>query len=450
MRTRISLFALTGLGALALTGQISPAQAATAQTIGIILDNTGSMTETGMAGISTTWKWDDAIMAAFLWVQQDQSDKATDREYSIWTFRNDTVIGGTQNGLKQIYPVTAEAGDCVAPSTLNATTKSCSMGTGSSANAKYQTVLDKLTAIGTDTRYRPVVGPNTPMADSICATISNLETLASGKVRNIIFESDGGENSSLGNCSGLPSADFTPPQTTIIDPSTWGMTLLSWQDKIVRRAVDVIDSEPVAVARALRAGDRIGGAAQSTLWQWRVDAHYNTCQPGDPLPCNTLPSVATPAALSVSVAAPSEIPTAHQAYVGLSLPLATVAASAATAATTPVKYAIPLAELNFFKGLGSANPKSSFRSFIRDPSVVYGTNHINNPGDVDDSYCVDIADWKIVHQSDVWMHQAVLPNQLAMRADLNRDGWVNKLDAQIVLDNWGNKCVNKPGPKPTM
>ena len=126
MRTRISLFALTGLGAFALTGQLSPAQAATAQTIGIILDNTGSMTETGMAGVSTTWKWDDAIGAAVSWVQQDQLDNKTDREYSIWTFRNDTVVGGTQNGLKQIYPVTAEAGDCVAPSTLNTPTKSCS------------------------------------------------------------------------------------------------------------------------------------------------------------------------------------------------------------------------------------------------------------------------------------------------------------------------------------
>ena len=58
------------LKGVALSGQLCPAQAATAQTIEIILDNTGSMTETGMAGVSTTWKWDDAIMAAYSWVQR--------------------------------------------------------------------------------------------------------------------------------------------------------------------------------------------------------------------------------------------------------------------------------------------------------------------------------------------------------------------------------------------
>jgi hypothetical protein len=85
---------------------------------------------------------------------------------------------------------------------------------------------------------------------------------------------------------------------------------------------------------------------------------------------------------------------------------------------------------------------------VIDPQVTYGVNH-RLAGDVDDGGCVDRADYSIVHQSDVWMQRAVRPCEICQRADLNRDGWVNQKDADIVIANWGHGCINNPGPAPT-
>lgn len=39
--------------------------------------------------------------------------------------------------------------------------------------------------------------------------------------------------------------------------------------------------------------------------------------------------------------------------------------------------------------------------------------------------------------------------EVAIHADLNRDGWVNEADRAILLTNWGNGCTRPVGPVPT-
>ena len=112
----------------------------------------------------------------------------------------------------------------------------------------------------------------------------------------------------------------------------------------------------------------------------------------------------------------------------------------------------PLIDTNeflFFQGLGHVNSKSSFRAITSDSSVHFGVSH-RLTGDVDDSGCVDHADFAEVTQSDIYHQRAVLPLELATRADLNHDGWVTKADAAIVIANWGHGCINGAGKPPAL
>ena len=113
------------------------------------------------------------------------------------------------------------------------------------------------------------------------------------------------------------------------------------------------------------------------------------------------------------------------------------------------------AELGLMKGLGKSNTRSSYNEIVLNTAnpVIYGSVH-KVPGDVDNSGCVDMADYNQIKQRDVWLQMAVAPLQIAILADLNADGWVNGLDSAIVIANWGKgngpggKCKYPVGPAP--
>ena len=133
MKQPIRWGVFTALGAMVLAGHAAPARAAgQAQLVMIILDDTGSMTTTGMAGVTGVIRWDDAVMGAINWVMTDETDFTTPRKYPNFTFRNDTVIGGAQNGLKQIYPSATEVGNCNPLTPFDSTTNACIMSTSTS------------------------------------------------------------------------------------------------------------------------------------------------------------------------------------------------------------------------------------------------------------------------------------------------------------------------------
>jgi hypothetical protein len=52
---------------------------------------------------------------------------------------------------------------------------------------------------------------------------------------------------------------------------------------------------------------------------------------------------------------------------------------------------------------------------------------------------------------EIWYGRALPPDENAVHADLNRDGWVNQKDATILLSTWGKGCAKGTvGKKPPL
>jgi hypothetical protein len=86
---------------------------------------------------------------------------------------------------------------------------------------------------------------------------------------------------------------------------------------------------------------------------------------------------------------------------------------------------------------------------VRVPASSLGVKH-KIAGDVDDNGCVDDTDLYFLTNQAVWLSRAIPPAVDAVRADLNRDGWVNQKDAAILLSTWGKGCGKKAGKKPPL
>lgn len=131
----------------------------TAEHVMILLDQTGSMTTTT---VGSRTRWDDAIDAALAWVQFDKlSAGLVERAYSIYTFRDDTVIGGTQTGAQRIWPL-ANSTDC---GNFDAATGYCVLPRATSLEpAQYAALQKRLETLRES--QRAVIGPTTPLAHS--------------------------------------------------------------------------------------------------------------------------------------------------------------------------------------------------------------------------------------------------------------------------------------------
>jgi hypothetical protein len=340
------------------------------------------------------------------------------------------------------------------------------------------------------------LGPNTPLANSICKGVDHLVKLAQTQLVTVTLETDGNENYStyqaLKACSGTNSGLSDPNATAFPKTSSdWGLPVGSWQGNVMRRLVRLVGtyapaSDPLASAANATANDTVDGKAinagaikakgatgaedvppQTT---WRIDVHYAICDPNypqSPAPCTpTTPTAAVAAPLATMHAllsleqptfSPAPLPPPRKAQAANGT-VTTLAAAAPLATTTTGRtQSLPATELSYFKALGHVTPKSSFRAFVRDP-LTATTKHVPKyPGDVDDSGCVDMADYNIVTQKDVYYKATVdssnnQVNQLAVRADLDGDGWVTKMDAMIVVANWakGDKNCKKTQPVPVI
>jgi hypothetical protein len=387
----------------------------TAEHVMILLDQTGSMTAAG-SGPGLT-RWDDAVSAAKQWVQFDKLTAGfVERAYSIWTFRNDVPLGGTQTGLRKIWPA-ASSSDC---GQFEAATGFCVLPRAASLEPpQYNALVARLETIRES--ERAVAGPNTPLAHSLCAGLEVLGGIDG--LKRVIVESDGGENATdlADLCFGAESAEFGDWSTDLALRALedWGMTLDSWPAKVVRRATRMGLSIEEAVASPLTAAD----------WfpfdlVWHVDLHF-----GVSLPVAAFRATAAPEPLEVDGA-----------------PLARSGASIAAFAVEPGTIAPP--EFALFKGLGQSSPKATFATFVQSPDNQFGVEH-PVPGDVDNGGCVDSADLCIMMRNDVWQHRAVPPNTQAVLADLNRDGWVNEADRTLLVNGWGGGCAS-PTPPPNL
>jgi hypothetical protein len=389
------------------------------------------------------------------------------------------------------------------PTLTGATNNFCDFGNGGITDP-YTALYNLLGTYKTDSNRTPDSNRmgRTPLADSLCR-ILNTMTLASNTLQQTItLESDGVENqSSLGDCGNFSIASTAVPFSTVPASSwdktkaDWGMSAAagsgapdaldsqvipgggggSWEARVVRRMLrmtNLASSNATAHSIGAISSTYPAGETATTNIAWRVQLHYATFDSSTSSALTALAAPTTLAAvapLAVS-GSNSDAPAASRKYTvsaalaGITPAMlaapsskssATAATATAAATTSTITVDIPAAELALFNQIaspkfpskGNGASRSLFQAITLLPGQTYGTDH-KLAGDVDDSNCVDRADYNIVTQKDVWTQRAVRPCEICQRADLNRDGWVNELDRAIVLANWGKGCINNPGPKP--
>jgi hypothetical protein len=458
MKLRTTLSASCCLAALAVLGHTATASADSGY-VTILLDQTGSMTEVDTVGGPT--RWAASISAARNWITQrrDALSLGDTEYYSVWTYKD----GDGQFGTAHIWPVNAASCGDTARFVSAGGMSFCSVSDTSEYDVLVGTegvgagVLD---AIRDGDASIPGSGvPHgdwfTPLAGSLCQLMQMLSTSGLSEPKWILFESDSGENDSYGlnSCYG-PGSELAPTAWTYTTDATteWGFTLDAWQPRVLRKLLryrsTTIDS---ATATPL---DTTTKAAVDTKLadygvNWQVDVHYMTYPEtsgsgsgsgssymmlgGGPVTDSQMASIYASAMKMTTVTAASA-------------PGVTATATAAAAATT-YSTSIPASDLSLFRTLGTSTPESGCRELTQLPGAVYGKDHVL-PADVDDSGCTDWADYYIITQQDVWLQRAVLPLEIAVRADISRDGWVDYADLDLLFDNWGQGCQNPPGAAP--
>jgi len=434
------------LGAVAAAGYASPAHAATSDYISIILDQTGSMLAPAgpvVDGVATSNRWLESIKAAKSAIAANS--KATTIAYGIWGFKQNA----TQNGPAQIWPLVAADCSGATLETITSATGQKSFFCDVTTAKQFDALTTKLDAIGKEPTQIPQDDWLTPLADSLCGMMENISSSGVTAKKTFVFESDAGENVSSSTCLGL--GDTKAPaawtyQTTATDE--WGMDLDSWQAKVTRKLYRF--NQGLTTGAVTKAGAQVrlpstDKAAVDTALAaynvaWLVDVHYELYPPAQAM------MLAAPTAASFSVAPQritdtgvNQLLQAPQASLFMSAP---TAAAAASSAGVP---SMPASDLNFFKALGKSTPRSKFREIVTDPSAVFGVTH-KLLGDVDDSGCTDQADLNIIKQQDVWLQRAVQPLQIAIRADVTRDGWVDQADKDLVVKKWAQGCINPVRP----
>jgi hypothetical protein len=464
MRTMKRLIMSLILGATAMTYAGS---ASAQEYVLILLDQTGSMCS-NLSPCPADSPWHNAIADAKLWVQEDANENVdAQRFYSIWTFKN--TQDGVQDGAVQLWPSPTFADGCPTGSTFGTigrqdpTTAFCEIRP--SFQPAYTAMQTLLTGLETKTGEVPQATWLTTLADGICRSLSKVWLSTGQQVeRTLILESDGGENSSaVTRCYGTDSVAMVNDWGSLnMSVPDWGWDVGSWQSHVLRRATRLLTHLPPAFGsdpsafdakerEAIDVGPLTSTSMLPTDLTLKISPHYTLCSPLDTDPVCVHKNGSTAMAqaqflqfpgtgATVIVDGPAARPLAAFSVIGAT------AAATTTAGGPPRVPTMDPPELAFFRTLGTA-PRAKLRTVVRDPGGVFGRGHAVQ-GDVDDSGCTSNADYSIVTQSDVWLKQAVRPLEIAIRADLNKDGWVDEKDRSIVIANWGKGCINPPGPRP--
>jgi hypothetical protein len=429
------------LGAGVLASASARAQSADEYVL-ILLDRTTSMGDPAVAGATSPTFWDNAIAAAQNWVRQDKLAKKGDarpaRAYAVWTFLDDFCsknsgsghgCPNTQQNVKQVWPLSAA--DCVANKggTYEGSSAMCVIAGEAAGDALYDILTNKV--LGGLGKQKPAAQSNTPLADSLCLAMEKLHQVARDKPQLLLLETDGGDSSSASACAGFGSVPL-PGDVFNKKSEGWGLTLGSWQENFLRRTIRIgrfppRPDDPGASAAQQRAAIKFGrgvllpGERLPQTLRVRADLHYAICDPASPsaVPCADVDRSADPPSRDL------------------------------VAKGAPKRPSIHPGELSFFKALVQALPGSQVREFLRVPASSLGLKH-KIAGDVDDSGCVDDADLQIMTGKDVWLQRALPPSQDGVRADLNRDGWVNQKDAAVLLGTWGKGCGKSASKKPDL
>ncbi len=500
MTRKITLTSLGLFGALGITGYASTAHAVDEYSL-ILLDRTGSMSANTNPSNSAQTRWTDAMDAIKGVISsKDLVDPSVKRAYAIWDFRLGLGTDDpTQDNARQVWPL--EAKDCtdlcgvgsgcaefITKTSLAGTTNYYCDFTPAPDTSPYTKLIQKFESFKTDPTRTP--DPNfmgrTPLADALCRVLNTIRLADQVTPQTITLEADGLENnSSRGDCGNWEIASTAEPFST--DPNTswnkgqndWGMSAAvgsgapdaignstyvpgggSWQARVVRRSLRLNDANSANATSSYIVPNEMA----TTNLAWRVNVHYTTFDSS--MSTMSAAAVSSPALTAASTVSATDNRDTGRGVYNVSASLAGITptmlawasptAAVTTTAGTTLTTDIPAAELSMFRQLaspsfpsqGNGASRSLFQAFTLLPGQTYGTNHVLE-GDVDDSGCVDRADYSIMTQRDVWYQRALPPLQIAMRADLNKDGWVNDADRAILIANWGHGCINPVGAPPT-
>ncbi len=394
---------LAASGSLTLA---SPASAAnrTEYTI-IILDASGSMLD---PALNTTdpdgnpvvrSKWDESYLRVTDRVQKLRDNLTKDAQgnaisanhcISIWRF-SDTVY-------HQVFP--ERTGNPVDPT--DATFHRCATDTD---RTPYDEILDQ--TYGIFAANKPPNGaPTTPLAKTVCAAFSALKapTAAVANARqHLILQSDGLENATPAGTMCAPDSGVT--NTVEFDP-----------------AATVPGSNPLQRLWA-------GGVTQGS-WEWKM---FNMGIWG-----NTSP-IFTDWLASESI---DQFMTRHGMQARLKAVTVDIDALYDWMKTAPKAndYANIGAGLQkFYDGLSKAtNGVSTMVQYVG--TALPGKAHAVT-GDVSDNGCVDMADYQMVTQSNVYGRPDT-DGEMVNRVDANRDGWVDWRDVDTIFNHWneGPNC----------
>lgn len=407
------------LGALACGGAVlgaaGLARAEPAEYQLVLLDRTGSMSTTDAVDIggSTISRWARAATLAKGWVDEDKKTYATTaRAYAIYTFSTADADGVMQRQWPKVATDCTSLGLTVA-NDLNGSLAWCEL-------RKVQADYDKVKAQITSIAANLSPDGSTPLADALCGAIEKAYNGTQNKQRVVVLESDGEENSSLiqtcgGNQSdsGYTAWDKTKPDWGMTDStinySASGLTQGAWEALVVRKLTRF-----ETVGNLWKPGYLSNVDVAPPSFSWRVDFHYRWCVADPNVPCSAFATAFMPLALG-----PVRL----------------------DATPAPVPLPQVAKDYNFMKALGTSNPKSKFRPIVTITGSQFGLNHAV-PGDVDDGGCTDQADLNIMRQADVWHQVAAAPRQIAIRADLDRNGYVDEADRAILLSFWATGCIN--------
>lgn len=428
----------TVVGSTSLIGssQADPGAAPGDPTTGmvlVIIDRSGSMHNPGMncidengAPITTPIrKWECAMKAAKFRIAQ--GDAAKTKRYFLWAFG--TLVNDPTN-LQIAWNIDKNG------NTLKDGSGMVLPGAVTDSLAMSQVdIMAALNALDTPSQGPSTDDCGTPLAGAYCGALYAMNAYrgsATDDLVSVVLESDGLENSTPSGmtCQGDDSfaagynyvqgdpsvVDLTFTTTTPIYILTAdGLLVPSWQSNML----------DVAVKGILHAPDSTGKVLKSTL-------AFQT-PPGVP---NFVTNISF---LKDFVSSGAQA----AAALSVDIPPARVRTSSATASATPDP------DLSYFKGLADisggrlitfGDGKPPTPGDVTAPHVV--------PGDINDSGCVDAADFNVLKQ---FYNQTVTPSQpLSYAADINMDARIDINDYLMLKADYGKGCATPPGPVPVL
>jgi len=441
---------LGGIGAICAgvmgLGLLAPNVAHAANPVEVeifLVDASGSMLGTakmtGSANDIPVSKWDEAFnqLSSKLHAQGQLKDAthSQDLDYTgttnlpvknhyiaVWAFAD--------NWLKQVYPMRAGAPFDVTLTggVTNVTlsdfkqTTDADHTTDPTASTLYDQIgLDLAGTVQNRPDVKPQSGaPSTPLAKNMCIALHTtrlIQATNSTATRRMVLISDGAENStpSTDECG-----DTTPAGTTrkvfTRDPVVGGKIL--WAGGVLDTQWEFKTFDVAIYDKALRTQAPIN--AGLTLDDRNSNESFDAFL-ARAFPPNFAKRVAVDA-----MSLYDYVPTLVNITPALQAEFSDLAVK--TKGSAP----------RFQYGLGYAVPL---------PGVDRAVCNNRIQGDVDCSGVVDIADIRVIYQSDMWRLPVVLSYDLATNkpiyhkhrneADLNRDGIVNGFDEDIVYDHWG-------------